>query len=436
MSQKSRLFCQKYLMIRFIVMLIIISVLISSKEYLYTINYTLYLQPEPNNQLNYRSSIPSKPFKFYVYQNYSKSIKTYFSNCNISSKYGEKTWKNKYSHLGETYFDYNVLKYHKWYTTNITNAQIIILPIFLTMAYHRYCGTKSSGFHSIVKAFFQDLTIFYQHHLFLNKSYLLIASDPYISSLRKPLKMLQFANQIAKNKLIIGHFEDRWSNFTETMSSYKTHGFKIYSFWTQWANATKNTVVIPYTIPFKYKDYKMYDDMIYAINDFHNRNFSLFYMGSACNADIRFPYLMKWRAYGIKYIDILNKEENNNNHIGIVSDYDNSKESNCVKYSDIDVNVIKKCVEDEMHSIIPKQLPCGLTKYEKKIFNVNNRLYVYGLRNSKYNLMIRGDTPSSAKFYDAIAFNLINIMIGITKENSVKFLPFTDIIPYEKFVFF
>ena len=50
--------------------------------------------------------------------------------------------------------------------------------------------------------------------------------------------------------------------------------------------------------------------------------------------------------------------------------------------------------------------------------------------------MIHGDTPTSGKFFDSIAFNLINIIIGMKKHDLWKYLPFTDIVPYENFVFF
>ena len=58
------------------------------------------------------------------------------------------------------------------------------------------------------------------------------------------------------------------------------------------------------------------------------------------------------------------------------------------------------------------------------------------MKNSKFNLMIHGDTPTSGKFYDSIAFNMINIMIGITKQNKMHYLPFANVIPYEDFLFF
>jgi len=67
--------------------------------------------------------------------------------------------------------------------------------------------------------------------------------------------------------------------------------------------------------------------------------------------------------------------------------------------------------------------------------NQDNKLYLHGLKNSKFNIMI-GDSPSSGKFYDSIAFNMINIFVGITRELVPYYLPFADVIPYHKFCFF
>merc|ERR1712083_759053 len=77
--------------------------------------------------------------------------------------------------------------------------------------------------------------------------------------------------------------------------------------------------------------------------------------------------------------------------------------------------------------------PCYLTR---KKMNQDNELYIRGMKNSKFNLMIHGDSPTSGKFFDSIAFNLINIFVGIDKQNMMDFLPFAGVIPYEKFTFF
>jgi len=81
-------------------------------------------------------------------------------------------------------------------------------------------------------------------------------------------------------------------------------------------------------------------------------------------------------------------------------------------------------------------MPCFTNEMLPKQLNQENKLYLHGLKNSKFNLMIRGDTLTSRKFYDSIAFNMINIFVGITRENAPYYLPFADVLPYHKFCFF
>lgn len=53
---------------------------------------------------------------------------------------------------------------------------------------------------------------------------------------------------------------------------------------------------------------------------------------------------------------------------------------------------------------------------------------------SKFGLVIRGDSPSTSRFYDLIASGTIPIVIS--KYLLAEGLPFTDKIDYEKFTFF
>lgn len=92
--------------------------------------------------------------------------------------------------------------------------------------------------------------------------------------------------------------------------------------------------------------------------------------------------------------------------------------------------------ESSQESIEVPSMPCVMDPNLSKQFNQDNKLYLYGLKNSKFNLMIRGDSPTSGKFYDSIAFNIINIFVGITRELVLYYLPFADVIPYHKFCFF
>merc|ERR1719232_1058773 len=94
----------------------------------------------------------------------------------------------------------------------------------------------------------------------------------------------------------------------------------------------------------------------------------------------------------------------------------------------------KKSVQQ--HSLIVPSMPCLMRFEVSEELNQNNKLYLHGLKNSKFNLMMNGDSPTSGKFYDSIAFNMINIFVGITKNLTQYYLPFADVIPYQKFCFF
>eukprot|EP01083_Nonionella_stella_P146557 461112_1 len=357
--------------------------------------------------------------RFYVFQEYSESVKSYFLQCNESSVYGDQGKKNQYSHLGEKYFNHPHLAQHQWYTDEIEQAQMVILPIYLGMARHGKCDTKKQKryrekqFESQLGTFFSELLVFANENK--EKQYLLIAPDNYICELKKPSSMIEFASTYSA-QLIVGHY-------------IKPTAVNRTCFW-----MNSNTMVVPYTIPFTYKDYDMYEDIADNIRDFEERKYLLFYMGSACTAAKRNPYAMKHRADAINYIRLLNQNEQK--HFGVITDYDDSIDSNCDKYSGIDTDIITECKTSNGSGHLVETLPCGLAKGRKSVLNGNNALYRYGLRSCKFNLMIHGDTPSSGKFYDALAFNVINIMIGINKDNLAQYLPFTDVIPYEAFLFF
>merc|ERR1719232_1449797 len=86
--------------------------------------------------------------------------------------------------------------------------------------------------------------------------------------------------------------------------------------------------------------------------------------------------------------------------------------------------------------MVKKGVPCIMSYLLSKILNKGNKLYMYGLKNSKFNLMIKGDTPTSGKFYDSLAVNMINIFVGVREETINRYLPFANVIPYQKFCFF
>eukprot|EP01084_Bolivina_argentea_P261317 441541_1 len=182
-------------------------------------------------------------------------------------------------------------------------------------------------------------------------------------------------------------------------------------------NNHTNTIMLPYTSPpnITYNEYKMYENITYAINNFHQRKYSLFFMGRVYKPFDRY----KDRRLAIKYMNIFNESHL---HFGIVTDYNNKNKS--------DLSLILQLCDTNLSS-----LPCGLTKSNYASIHSKNKLYIYGLKNSKFNLIIHGDTPTSGKFYDAITFNQIPILVGIDQLDT-KNLPFSDTIGYEKFSFF
>lgn len=212
--------------------------------------------------------------------------------------------------------------------------------------------------------------------------------------------------------VFVGHFENKHS---------KAEKGKEEAAWKLKNGYLKNgteTVVLPYTIPIKEDDYKEYSNMNIdeTYKDFQSREYSLFFMGSRSHSI---------RARALNYMT--RPLITNLNPFGIVR-----------PRSDERKGILPNCTynENSKESIIVPSMPCLMDSNLSKQLNKDNKLYLHGLKNSKFNLMIRGDSPTSGKFYDSIAFNMINIFVGITRELVPYYLPFADVIPYHKFCFF
>eukprot|EP01083_Nonionella_stella_P178042 627835_1 len=233
------------------------------------------------------------------------------------------------------HFTSSQLNHHKWVTNNISKANTIILPLLLSMAQRGQCD----GLHvppTVSKKHFKTVTTHFFHHLNQNianttlraKKFLLIAHDTLLCQWHNK----EFGRLVANHKilLIVGHFEAQRQC--------------MWRFW--------NTIVLPYTIPFEYDEYKEYDDVQYNLQTFDANKYDLMYMGSACMPAKFSPFAFKHRALALKYMQSLNQST----YFGVITDYN---ESQCITQG-MDVNVIKACVDME-------QMPCGLRERDRDV---------------------------------------------------------------------
>ena len=345
--------------------------------------------------------------KFTIFFNLTGNVMEYYNTCNVSDMLNECQGKcnNKYSHVGEIYFSYHVLKDHYRYTSNMYDADIILFPIFLSLGINKYCGQRNiNEYKKINNMLFKYLTILTKNNVFNNKKIIIIAEEFwFFSCWYKDNNYIEFINKMSNNS----HNIIFKMGVMERMCYIKPDCF---------LNDAKYTFTVPYTIPFSFKDYAMYTNAVYNVNRFTNKLYDIFFMGSACFPSRKGAY--QERQLLMTYVKQLNNDHGLSS-FGVATDMDN-EHKNC---GIIDSKTIDMCDYNDM------RYPCGLN-------GINNTLYKYGLSNSQFNIAICGDTNSTGKIYDGIAFGLINIFIGINKDNMKWFLPFYKTIPYHKFSFF
>eukprot|EP01083_Nonionella_stella_P093405 261759_1 len=372
--------------------------------------------------------------KFYIFWNFSWPIHEYFESCNESNLYGRhrlRHWANRNSHCGEKYFSMDSLRNHKWFDPqlNINDSDVLVIPVPLMLAANGYCRPNQAD-HNYYHFKNNKPFLFILHQLFdelfqlqLTQKILIIAHDHGMCHINRYMPLPSSAMHLGhQSRLIVGHYENR------ELSKHRP------CFWQRDAadkqQRISRMVIIPYTIPFKYTEYNMYDDVEYNLRDFHSRRYKLFFIGSVCKK-IGKKYD---RLIAMEYMHSLNHVDSNSTqskHLGVITDFDDLYEAKSCR----DSHTIPIC-NASLDRLEALHSPCGLNEEMYHTLNRNNELYIYGLKHSQFNLMIHGDTPTSGKLYDSIAFNLINIIIGFDKNESDLYLPFTDIVPYEKFVFF
>lgn len=348
-----------------------------------------------------------QPVRFFILDSFKPETISFFNSCSDELKS---------KHFGAKYFTKKRLEVHEWYnsTATIEDSEVLIVPFQFTMAIRGKCG-QSSNVHTARK------------------------------EIAKAIQSVIDLGEQIKGKAILFHLHDwrfsydcyhdpRLPNLFKKLSKTHAHFYVAHyedkPNWTcPWKIASQghNTIVVPYTIPISSDQYQDFNEG----NEFFNwskRQFSFFFMGSVCKPGHAHHYFH--RSVAIKYLDQLNAN-NVTKTFGVVTDgykHQKKKGKNLCASSGI-YDLFKPCVADWNAS----RYPCYIMDKE---VNKDNKLYIDGMKNSKFNLMMHGDSPTSGKFYDSIAFNMINVMVGITKQNTKHFLPFADVVPYENFLFF
>eukprot|EP01083_Nonionella_stella_P000169 499_1 len=392
------------------------------------------------------TTIPNDTVNFYIFWNFSSSIQEYFKSCHESNLYGRhrlKHWANAKSHFGDKYFSMDGLRKHKWYDPqlDINDAEFVIVPIPFTLAANGYCRPNQSDHHyyysknnkpflSILDQLFTQL-----YQLQSKQKILMIAHDFWMCHIDRYMPMPSSAKRLGRqSRLVIGHYENR------ELAKHRP------CFWqtntTDKQEMANQMIIVPYTIPFKYTDYSIYDNITYNLRHFQSKRYKLFFMGGAC-----YHITRKYdRLIAMNHLRLLNHVNANGHfeptstgherrHMGVITDFEQCHIRGKTDYTVYTRKKLPIC-NASLGRLEALQSPCGLNQETYDRLNGNNELYTFGLKHSQFNLMIHGDTPTSGKFYDSIAFNLINIIIGMNKDESYLYLPFTDIVPYEKFVFF
>merc|ERR1711862_485292 len=162
--------------------------------------------------------------------------------------------------------------------------------------------------------------------------------------------------------------------------------------------------------------------MTQLYSNFWSRTYSVFFMGS--------PSIKSWtRITALKYM--MDPLLYNLNPFGILNPHGS-------RAKPVNISQFPLCNNSKPPSnwISVPLMPCVMSDNLFEVMNPGNKLYIYGMENSKFNLMLQGDSPTSGKFYDSISFNMINIFVGISEQTIFRYLPFADIVPYRKFCFF
>jgi len=400
----------------------------SSNSMKSSINKTLIERPD--------YVIPS--FRVYIMEKeFGKEVLSYFESCDESRSCEDR---NANSHSGAKYFSRSSLKTHEWsngtLVKDIESANIILIPFEFTLAITGRCGESvNEDLKNKKKECFRKFNLILKQLLeykyILRKKAILLIMQTWewlrIGWERFENKMFfkvrEDIKKLAESEVFVfvGHFENTFGKEEENV-------FGKIGWWKLKDGILKNgtqTIVLPYTIQVKIDNHEENNilDIDALFENFQSKAHSLFFMGSPSdNIETR----MKMLAY---MTDPIIK---NLNPFGIMKYNKNDKFP--IEHNIPICQNDKKLVEN--HSLVIPSMPCLMPFEVSKQMNRKNELYLYGLKNSKFNLMLRGDTPTSGKFYDSIAFNMINIFVGITKDLTQYYLPFADVIPYHKFCFF
>jgi len=420
------------------------------------------------------SIVPS--FKVYNFEEeFSPQILSYFASCKQNRRYDSR---NLYSHLGAKFFSLSRLKLLKWFNGSFVNdvsfANIILIPLEFTLAITARCGKPFKGKKRLVGEIFRNdeefmnvfesvLDTLIKYKTILHKKSILMImqsyqwdklSNGYSTEANRKLveKFTEVIENLAESNtyVFVGHFENN-VEFKNISWNLKDGYFK---------NGTE-TIVLPYTTPIEPSKYQKYNNMDKnsLFSDFQKRPHSLFFMGTPSHLlrirTLQYmmnPSILDLNPFGIinyskKVLRMLiknlivkqNKKQNRNIMLDRIKEkeiIEMEKKINLKNFSVPECTLEKRRKKNKSPIKLPS-LPCLIKNpFVSSIINQRDELYFYGLKNSKFNVMVSGDTPTSGNFYYAIAFNMINIIVGIEEKEISRYLPFSDVIPYHKFCIF
>jgi len=390
------------------------------------------------------SKDPKRGPKVYIFDNELESkVVKYFSSCNESRRVHIKNAK---SELGAKYFTRSSLESQEWYdeyfVDNLATANVVLIPFQFTLALTGRCGIGTEAKYGMPKDNSELLEIFTSlMNTLLEKKDSLRRKAIFIVMFKWSWRWYEYESGLINETLtklrqsevfvFIGHFEVK---IQKNRAPWELKDDFL-------EKDLDQTVVLPYTIPFDSNTYGAYNDLdIDALyDDFQRRSHSVFYMGSAssrpdaCQKGIKFFY--KNRLRSMILMSHANLKDLNPFGIVLLHEECEKLSSDVQKFTNFPEFCSPQKEKKSGASKLPL-FPCFMTYNMSKQLNKKNSLYFHGLENSKFNLMIEGGTMTSAKYYDSIAFNMINIFVGIEEERINQYLPYSDVIPYKKFSFF